>query len=132
MSHAVMIIDDSPLERYMTETIVKRSLSAVKIISFPSASAAIEHLRALPAIEGSFPSVIFLDIYMPVMNGFDFLDEYAAFPENVRERCKIVMFSSTENDEDHARMRKYKDIYKFLSKPLSDTVIEEVSYLWRS
>ncbi len=130
MQHALMIVDDSPLERLITETLAKRSLPAEKIASFSSGIDALQYLEAMAAAGEEFPRAILLDIHMPVMTGFDFLDRYIQFPDRVTGQCKVVMFSSTENAEDHARMRKYPVIYKFLPKPLSHDSFEKLSYLW--
>ena len=80
MYHAVMIIDDCELQRYINETMVKRSLSAEQVMSFNSPKAALIHLRSLAIYSDVFPDVIFLDIHMPEMDGFDFLDRFLEFP----------------------------------------------------
>jgi len=130
MQHAVMIIDDSSLERLITETLAKRSLPAGRIVSFSSGVDALTRLEAMVAAGEEFPAVIFLDIHMPVMNGFDFLDRYIQFPGDVTKQCKIIMYSSTENAEDHARIKKYSVIYKFMPKPLAHDSFEKLSHLW--
>jgi len=132
MPHDVMIIDDSDLQRYLTETIVKRNLPVEQIVSFNSPIGALAYLHSIENYSDTFPKVIFLDIHMPLMNGFGFLDKYLEFPEKVREDCKIVMLSSTDSDEDHARMNDYPIIYKFISKPMSDEMTNDICALWET
>lgn len=115
-----MIIDDSPLERFLGEILIKNSGFAREVISFNSPIDALTYF-AQPETGGHvLPDVIFVDIYMPMMNGFGFLDEYLKLPQAVQEYCKVVMISSTRSPEDYAEMKKYPAIRAFLSKPLSE------------
>lgn len=131
MYQTVMIIDDSELQRYITETIVKRRLPADQVVCFSSPINALDHLQSLKNHNNTFPHVIFLDIHMPQMDGFGFLDKYLEFAEDIREHCKVVMLSSTDADRDHARMKEYPIIYKFISKPMSHKSFNDITALWK-
>jgi len=126
MHHWVMIIDDSEIDRYLHERIIKNGLFAEEIITFNSATKAIAYLESIKKDADKLPDVIFLDIHMPVMNGFDFLDAFLKFPENVKDLCKIVMLSSTLSHEDHLRMKGYPIILKFFNKPLSEEMLSDL------
>jgi CheY-like chemotaxis protein len=116
MYQRVMVIDDSVLERFLAETVVKSSGFAKEVISFNNAPDALVYLER----EENLPDVILLDIQMPVMTGFEFLDKYVQLPDAIQQHCKIIMFSSSLADEDMARVKKYPAVRKYLAKPLSE------------
>lgn len=126
MYNTVMIIDDSSMERFLTEVRMKNCRFAEHIMSFNSGIEALRHLVSLESSGLKFPDIIFLDIHMPLMNGFEFLDKFLEFSDEIKEQCKIVLFSSTDASEDHARMKTYPIIRKFLSKPLSNDMLNEL------
>ena len=121
-----MIIDDSPLERFVAETVIKKSLFAEEVMSFSGPADTLAYLESL--VEGAkpFPDVLFVDIHMPLMNGFEFLDKYVEYPDEIKRRCRVVMFSSSEAQEDILRMKKYPVIRNFLTKPLSVTALKNI------
>lgn len=115
----VMIIDDNAIDRFVAETVLKRSGIADNVISKESARSALDHLIILSETPEALPQVIFLDINMPEMNGFDFLDAFVSMPDIVKSCCDIMMLSSSLNPEDHEVVKGNRFVSNFISKPLS-------------
>ncbi|MGB4973973.1 MAG: response regulator, partial [Cyclobacteriaceae bacterium] len=73
------------------------------------------------------PDVIFLDIDMPLMDGFQFLDEFEKLTSNTKKSCKIVMLTSSINPQDFDRSKKYSNVKLYLNKPLSHDSIQKIN-----
>jgi len=127
MCHTAIVIDESDVQRHFTERILKNSSFAEEIMSFDSAFDAIVFLGTIEDQSDKLPDVIFLDIHLPFMDGFDFLDAFLELPVDIKEHCKIVTLSSPDVFEDDARVKEYPIIRKFLSKPLSYEMLKEVT-----
>ena len=87
----VMIIDDSHLDQYISKKVLEKNLFAENISVFSAATSAVEHLNSLINYPNEFPEIIFLDINMPVMDGFDFVENYMKLPASLQNNCKIIM-----------------------------------------
>lgn len=116
-----LLIDDNYIDNFITRRILESSHFAEQIIVRQSPAEAIESLR-----EGSIkPDVIFLDIRMPVMNGFEFLREYDALLIDKND-TKIFMLSSSLDPMDMKQSLGNKYITQFIHKPLTLKVLEEI------
>jgi len=124
--HKVMVIDDSDTDLYVAEHYLKKYLFAANVISKLSAMEALEYLSQFAANTAELPSIIFLDIRMPVMDGFDFLDEYEKLPKTVHENCTVVMLSSSADPRDHRRIKNNPFVKKFIIKPLDKEKVQEL------
>jgi len=113
----VMLVDDNPVENMVNGQLITTSGFAKKINTFQSGKDMLDFLKS--ASESELPEVIFLDIIMPGMDGFQFMDEFEKLDENVRKRCKVVMLSSSDSFKDLNRANKNKLVRKFLNKPLT-------------
>ncbi|GAA4336521.1 response regulator [Mucilaginibacter gynuensis] len=117
-----LLIDDNYIDNFVTSRILETAHFAEKIVVFQSAGEAIEALRSTEIK----PDVIFLDIRMPLMSGFEFLQEYDKL-EIDKNDIKIFMLSSSLDPNDLRRSSNNKYITQFIHKPLTFQVLEELS-----
>ncbi|GAB3923168.1 response regulator [Mucilaginibacter myungsuensis] len=117
-----LLIDDNYIDNFVTRRILESGNFAEEIIVRQSPAEAIESLR-----DGSVkPDVIFLDIRMPMMSGFEFLQEYDKLDEDVK-RAKLFMLSSSLDPTDLKRSSENKYVTQFIHKPLTHKMLEELS-----
>src|SRR5690348_6219281 len=95
----VMVVDDELADRIMARKVMTRYAFAEEVIVLESAVDALEYLSDPATDPEQLPGLIFLDINMPEMTGFEFLDEYNKLPEPIKQRCIIVMLSSSLHTE---------------------------------
>ena len=126
MHRAAMVIDDSAMERFLAERVIRNAMFADEVICFNSPLEGLAYLNTLGNDPARFPDVLFVDIHMPLMNGFQFLDEFQHFSNEIKQHCKIVMCSSSIATEDEVRIQKYPTVSKFLTKPLSVEMLENL------
>ena len=113
-----MVIDDNQIDLYIAEMVMATTGFAEKVISVSSAKEALTYLKPLYENPEELPDHIFLDINMPEMTGFDFLDEYQHLPENIRKKCIIMMLTTSLDEDDRMQAERSQFVRKFLNKPL--------------
>ena len=114
----VMIVDDNPIDQLITEYILKLNHKMGDIIVMTCANDALNYLAAHANTPEELPSLIFLDLDMPVMNGFDFLQRFKEYTDEVKERCRIVVVTASEAKDDIEKMKSDPYVIKLISKPL--------------
>ncbi len=120
----VLVVDDSETDRYVANRILQRYQFAEEIILKESANKALEYLLSLESLPDQLPQFIFLDIRMPEMDGFGFLDEYAKLPESIKSNCVILMLSTSLDSADHQLAKSNPFVNRFLNKPLDKANLE--------
>jgi CheY-like chemotaxis protein len=127
-----MLIDDNEIDNFIATEILNGIDFSEKVISMNSAVAALEYLKNTPIDSDGFPDTIFLDIRMPVMDGFDFLNQFLKLSDSTRAKCDVVMLTSSSDPMDITRALQYPVVRKFLSKPLSETLLKDLINLLNS
>lgn len=122
----VLLIDDNDIDNYVNNHIITKSKIAEKITVKKSAIAALEYLKSIEENTIEFPGLIFLDISMPIMDGFGFLEEIIKFPQTVEKQCAVVMLSSSDNPNDIKRAMNFEVVMDFFTKPLRIEMIEKL------
>ena len=122
----ILLIDDSDVDNFINKAIISKEEHISQITVMTSGVDALVYLNDIIVKEEAFPDVIFLDIKMPRMNGFEFLDEYMKLPEGVKNHCKIYILSSSLDSSDSENGQKYYVVKKHLTKPLAHHQISEL------
>jgi len=118
----VMLIDDNVINsRIMTA----HNFAAVVDLK-TSTESALDALRSMNADSENLPSIIFLDLQMPVLDGFAFLDEFDKMSDALKNNCKVVVLSSSISPDDINRASTNKYVIKYINKPLSEMYLEAI------
>ena len=129
--YAVMLIDDNEIDNLINQKMIEAASITQHIYTHTGARSAIEFLKnveKLDDIAGQIlPDVIFLDIDMPLMDGFQFLDEFERLHDATKNKCKIVMLTSSINPQDVNKSKEYSYVKKYINKPLSQENLEKLS-----
>lgn len=122
----IMVIDDNEIDRYIAQMNIEGEEFASDIVLQESAKSALDYLKSLEQTPEELPEIIFLDIRMPDMDGFGFLDEYNKLPEVIRKKSIIMMLSSSLNPEDHEKANTNEYVSRFLTKPLDKVKLDQI------
>jgi len=117
----ILLIDDDPIQNLINCKLIENMKLNVIVDAVHGASSALEKLENEPDYK---PRVVFLDINMPRMNGWEFLEHTKDFAQ-FKDSC-IFMLTSSISPEDVRKATAHKQVEQFLTKPLSSTKLKEM------
>lgn len=116
-----ILIDDSEFDLFLNKEFLLMAGITGPIESFDSAADALSFI--IKEGEQIKASVILLDIHMPIMNGFEFLEKFELFPDHIKNKLKVFMVSSTLDLKDREQAKNSKTVIDLLPKPLNIKVL---------
>jgi CheY-like chemotaxis protein len=130
----ILLIDDNPADNEFHTLVIEKAGVSDKLVCIPSSRKALDYLSKCITTEDnaefSAPDLVFLDLNMPAMNGFEFLDKLRVVPDPHKRKGKIRIFiltGSLNPDDFKLAMEKYGDVITgFRLKPLLDTIFIDI------
>jgi CheY-like chemotaxis protein len=121
----IFIIDDDKLFIFLTRKTIELTNYVTTISEFGDGLVAINHLRQISDRAELLPDIIFLDLSMPVMDGWEFLEEYSSHASYFKKKIKLYIFSSSISPHDIERAKNFSVVADFIIKPLvKEKIIE--------
>jgi len=122
----ICIIDDDKVYQFMLSRIINQNNLAENIISFSDGEEALQYLTDNKANNEKIPDAIFLDANMPIMDGWQFIDEYASIKTQLEKKIIIYMLTSSVDPVDIERASKISEISDYIVKPIQLEGIEKI------
>ena len=127
ISPKFIIIDDDPINNFICIKTIQRLIVDASILSFTEATHALDFLNS-PVFVNSLENriILFLDINMPLISGWDFLHLFASMSPEIKKPIKIYMLSSSVNPEDIERAALNEYVSDYIMKPLQTARLGEI------
>ena len=115
---SILLVDDDAIANYLHERLIKKTQLAREVITKANGREAIEYIKERYKTMRTLPSLIILDLSMPVMNGIDFLKEICQSDLLFANHIPIAILTSSDHPDDIKRVKEIKNCF-YLLKPLS-------------
>ncbi|MDH5365402.1 MAG: response regulator [Cyclobacteriaceae bacterium] len=122
----VMLVDDNDTDNFISKRIIEITKFANEVEVKNSGKKALDYLRENENNEERLPDLIFLDINMPIVDGFVFLYEFEKFNTLIKNKCKVIILSSSDNKRDIDKIVNNDHVIRFITKPLTESALSEI------
>lgn len=122
-----ILIDDSDIDLFIQRRFLEVYHFSNTLVLYNSAEEALGWLKEMKG--EAAPDVIFLDLNMPEIDGFSFLNKFVNLPQEVLDKCKIVVLTSSNSAKDREQAFSYNNVIQFITKPIKQSDIEDLKKL---
>jgi response regulator RpfG family c-di-GMP phosphodiesterase len=118
----IMLIDDDEIHNFICEETIKKFDKEIEIVAYNQPRKALSYLKS----NYKFPDIILLDINMPLVNGWDFVNEFSRIKEEKNKFCFLNLLTSSDSMDDIKKAESFTEILAYISKPLTIEDFEEL------
>ncbi len=123
-----VVIDDDPLNNALCKMIIKLALGKMDVRTFTLPEKGFQFIKTEYAVNmNESTSIILLDLNMPIMSGWEFLERFEELDEIIKKQVKIYILSSSVDPRDRERAGKNKDVEDYIVKPLTKEIVLEIT-----
>ena len=122
----ICVIDDDDIYQFAVARIIESALKTSSVMSFYDGEEALEYFESLKGNDDPIPDIIFLDINMPRLNGFEFMEGYNKIKNRLSKKSKVYMVSSSIDPADIQRSKEMDGIEDYVSKPLDTNLVTDI------
>jgi response regulator RpfG family c-di-GMP phosphodiesterase len=120
-----IIIDDDPINNKLCHLSIKKTVPEAYIRTFTNPEEGLKYLEEVFSVAEKNNTILYLDINMPEMNGWEFMEEFEKFNPEVRNLVKVYILSSSVNPHDKDKAKTNENITDYIVKPLTTNAIRE-------
>jgi CheY-like chemotaxis protein len=126
----ILLVDDDETTNFLHQRLLKRLQVASNLKVATNGHEALDYLQAncqtYESDSSNCPSLVLLDLKMPVMDGFEFLEQYEKIKDRLTPTILIIVLSSSMNPKDTERIKEFRSVQHHYIKPLSETMVAEI------
>lgn len=124
--HKVLLVDDDPGTNFLHNIVLRDCGCVEQVETCTNGKKALDYLIESADSNKGIPEIILLDINMPVMDGWEFLDEYEKLPDHIKQSCIVIMLTTSINPDDEQKALANKYVAGFRHKPLTVQMLQEL------
>ncbi|WP_103069670.1 response regulator [Aquimarina sediminis] len=123
-NHILCLIDDDNIHQFIIRKIIKKLSPNQKLLTFSNGEEGINFIKSTIGKIEKLPDLILLDINMPIMDGWGFLEEFITITPEIKKDIIIYILSSSDNPTDAEKAKEYELVSGYIIKPINEDQLE--------
>ncbi len=124
----ILLIDDDDINNFISKELIELYVPQAQVSETVSAKDALELIKGSITLHKKLPDIILLDINMPVMNGWDFVEAFEKLNCDELGKIKLYIYTSSVYYKDIDKAKSYKSVKNIYSKPLTESMLNEICF----